>query len=138
MFLCVFFVYFHYLCLHKPMLFLMTHTRNLCSAFNPSKCTHTAVSSEQAHAQTHTHTHTHAHTCTRMHTHTHTHMHTRAHTCTRMHTHTHTHTHSLTHSLTRSSGQPFMLWRLGSSWGFGALKKYVQNYFFSVISLWCQ
>ncbi len=30
-----------------------SHTWNLCSAFNPSKCTHTAVSSE------HTHTHTH-------------------------------------------------------------------------------
>ncbi len=28
---------------------LVTHTRNLCSAFNPSKCTHTAVN-------THTHT----------------------------------------------------------------------------------
>ncbi len=26
---------------------MVTHTRNLCSAFNPSKCTHTAVSSEQ-------------------------------------------------------------------------------------------
>ncbi len=31
-----------------------THTRNLCSAFNPSKCTHTAVSSEQTHKHTHT------------------------------------------------------------------------------------
>ncbi len=30
----------------------VTHTLNLCSAFNPSKCTHTAVRSE------HTHTHT--------------------------------------------------------------------------------
>ncbi len=30
---------------------MVTHTRNLCSAFNPSKCTHTAVN-------THTHTHT--------------------------------------------------------------------------------
>ncbi len=28
---------------------MVTHTRNLCSAFNPSKCTHTAVSSEQTH-----------------------------------------------------------------------------------------
>ncbi len=31
---------------------MVTHTRNSCSAFNPSKCTHTAVN-------THTHTHTH-------------------------------------------------------------------------------
>ncbi len=31
---------------------VVTHTRNLCSAFIPSKCTHTAVN-------THTHTHTH-------------------------------------------------------------------------------
>ncbi len=28
---------------------MVTHTRNLCSAFNPSKCTHTAVRSEQTH-----------------------------------------------------------------------------------------
>ncbi len=49
---------------------MVTHTRNLCSAFNPSKVN----------------------------------------------------THTLwTH--TRSSGQPFMLRRLGSSWGFGALLK---------------
>ncbi len=34
---------------------MVTHTRNLCSAFNPSKCTHT-VSSEQTHTHTHTHT----------------------------------------------------------------------------------
>ncbi len=27
---------------------MVTHTRNWCSAFNPSKCTHTAVSSEHA------------------------------------------------------------------------------------------
>ncbi len=54
---------------------MVTHTRNSCSAFNPSKCTHTAV---------------------------------------------HTHT-PWTH--TRSSGQPFMLWCPGSSWGFGALLK---------------
>ncbi len=54
---------------------MVTHTQNLCSAFNPSKCTHTAVN---------------------------------------------THT-PWTH--TRSSGQPFMLRRLGSSWGFGALLK---------------
>ncbi len=32
---------------------MVTHT--LCSAFNPSKCTHTVVN-------THTHTHTHTHT----------------------------------------------------------------------------
>ncbi len=31
---------------------MVTHTRNLCSAFIPSKCTHTVVN-------THTHTHTH-------------------------------------------------------------------------------
>ncbi len=43
---------------------MVTHTRNLCSAFDPSKCTHT-----------------------------------------------------------RSSGQPFLLQRPGSSWGFGALLK---------------
>ncbi len=49
---------------------MVTHTRNLCSAFNPSK----------------------------------------------VHTHT-----PWTH--TRSSGQPFMLRRPGSSWGFGALLK---------------
>ncbi len=36
---------------------MVTHTRNLCSAFNPSKCPHTAVSSEQTHTHTHTHTH---------------------------------------------------------------------------------
>ncbi len=57
---------------------MVTHTRNLCSAFDPSK----------------------------------------------VHTHSseHTHTHTLwTH--TRSSGQPFMLRRPGSSWGFGALLK---------------
>ncbi len=34
---------------------MVTHTQNLCSAFNPSKCTHTVVN-------THTHTHTHTHT----------------------------------------------------------------------------
>ncbi len=28
---------------------MVTHTRNWCSAFNPSKCTHTAVSSEHTH-----------------------------------------------------------------------------------------
>ncbi len=56
---------------------MVTHTRNLCYANNPSKCTHTAVN---------THTHT-------------------------VNTHT------------RSSGQPFMLWRPGSNWGFGALLK---------------
>ncbi len=33
---------------------MATHTLNLCSAFNPSKCTHTAVSSEQTHTHTHT------------------------------------------------------------------------------------
>ncbi len=32
---------------------MMSHTRNLCSAFNPSKCTH---SSEHTHTHTHTHT----------------------------------------------------------------------------------
>ncbi len=40
--------------------------------------------------------------------------------CTHTAVNTHTHTHTLwTH--TRSSGQPFMLRRPGSSWGFGAL-----------------
>ncbi len=29
----------------------VTHTRNWCSAFNPSKCTHTAVSSEHTHCE---------------------------------------------------------------------------------------
>ncbi len=29
---------------------MATHTRNLCSTFNPSKCPHTAVSSEQTHS----------------------------------------------------------------------------------------
>ncbi len=33
---------------------MVIHTQNLCSAFNPSKCTHTVVN-------THTHTHTHTH-----------------------------------------------------------------------------
>ncbi len=33
----------------------VTHTLNLCSAFNPSKCTHTAVRSEHTHTHTHTH-----------------------------------------------------------------------------------
>ncbi len=43
-------------------------------------------------------------------------------TQTAVNTHTHTHTHTpWTH--TRSSGQPFMLRRPGSSWGFGALLK---------------
>ncbi len=32
---------------HLPS--VLTHTQNLCSAFNPSKCTHTAVSSELTH-----------------------------------------------------------------------------------------
>ncbi len=54
---------------------MVSHARNLCSAFHPSKCTHTAVSSEQTHAHSH------------------------------------------------SSGQPFLLRCLGSSWGFGALLK---------------
>ncbi len=35
--------------------------------------------------------------------------------------HTHTHREQWTHS--RRSGQPFMLWRPRSSWGFGALLK---------------
>ncbi len=30
---------------------MVTHTRNWCSAFNPSKCTHTAVSSEHTHCE---------------------------------------------------------------------------------------
>ncbi len=30
---------------------MVTHTRNLCSAFNPSKCTHTAASSEHTHCE---------------------------------------------------------------------------------------
>ncbi len=30
---------------------MMTHTRNWSSAFNPSKCTHTAVSSEHTHCE---------------------------------------------------------------------------------------
>ncbi len=55
---------------------MVTHTLNLCSAFNPSK----------------------------------------------VHTHSSEHTHTpWTH--TQSSGQPFMLRRPGSSWGFGALLK---------------
>ncbi len=45
---------------------MVTHTRNSCSAFNPSKSTHTKVN-------THTHRSEHAHTqkWTRTHTHTH-------------------------------------------------------------------
>ncbi len=40
----------------------------------------------------------------------------------KVHTHSSEHTHTLqTH--TRSSGQPFLLWHPGSSWGFGALLK---------------
>ncbi len=40
----------------------------------------------------------------------------------KVHTHSNEHTHTpWTH--TRSSGQPFMLWRPGSSWGFSALLK---------------
>ncbi len=73
---------------------MVTNTRNLCSAFNPSTV--------------HTHSSEYTHTQWTQWTHTHTHC---------EHTHTHTHTH------TRSSGQPFMLWRPGSSWGFGALLK---------------
>ncbi len=42
------------------------------------------------------------------------------HTAVNTHTHTHTHTHR---EHTQSSGQPFMLWRPGSSWGFGSLHK---------------
>ncbi len=30
---------------------MVTHTRNWCSAFNPSKCTHTAVTSEHTHCE---------------------------------------------------------------------------------------
>ncbi len=30
---------------------MVSHTWNLCSAFNPSKCAHTVVSSEQTHTQ---------------------------------------------------------------------------------------
>ncbi len=30
-----------------------SHSRNLCSAFHPSKCTHTAVSSERTNEHTH-------------------------------------------------------------------------------------
>ncbi len=76
----------------------MIHTLNLCSAFNPSKV--------------HTHTvNTHTHTHTRQWTHTH-----------REHTHTAVNIHTpWTHI--QSSGQPFMLRRPGSSWGFGALLK---------------
>ncbi len=77
---------------------MATHTLNLCSAFNPSKCTHTPW--------THTHTHT------AVNTHTHTAVNTHTHTAVNTHTHTHT----------RSSGQP-MLRRPGSSRGFGALLK---------------
>ncbi len=33
---------------------MVTHTRNLCSAFNSSKCTHTTVRNEQTHTHTHT------------------------------------------------------------------------------------
>ncbi len=41
---------------------------------------------------------------------------------THVHTHSSEHTHT-TWTHTRSSGQPFMLQRPGSSWGFGALLK---------------
>ncbi len=37
-----------------------SYTWNLCSAFNPSKCKHTAVTSELTHTHTRTHTHTHS------------------------------------------------------------------------------
>ncbi len=33
------------------------------------------------------------------------------------------HTHTTVKTHTRSSGQPFMLWRPGRSWGFGVLLK---------------
>ncbi len=33
---------------------MVTHTRNLCSAFNPSKCTHTHSSEKWTHTHTHT------------------------------------------------------------------------------------
>ncbi len=33
---------------------MVSYTWNLCSAFNPSQCTHTAVSSEHTHTHTHT------------------------------------------------------------------------------------
>ncbi len=99
---------------------MMTHTRNLCSAFNPSKCTQT---------RTHTHAHTmFAHTvCTHKHTQTqsaHTHACTHTHTvCT--HTHTHTHTHTVnTHP---EQWAAILLRHPGSSWGFGALLKHLTS-----------
>ncbi len=73
---------------------MVTHTRNLCSAFTHPKCTHTAVN-------THTHTVLNTHT----------------------HTHSNEHTHTAVNTHTHSSGQPFMLRRPGSSWGIGALLK---------------
>ncbi len=42
---------------------MVTHTWNLCSAFNPSKCTHTHTQQWVVKKHTHTtHTHTHTHT----------------------------------------------------------------------------
>ncbi len=70
---------------------MVTHTLNLCSAFNLS---------QSAHTHQWTHTHLTYPKCT--------------------HTPVNTHT-PWTH--TRSSGQPFMLWHPGSSWGFGVLLK---------------
>ncbi len=40
---------------------MVTHTLNLCSAFNPSMCTHTHTV-VNTHTLTHTHTHTHTRT----------------------------------------------------------------------------
>ncbi len=43
--------------------------------------------------------------------------------CTHTHAHAHAHAHTHTHTHTRSSGQPFMVRRPGSSWGFSVLLK---------------
>ncbi len=72
---------------------LVTHTRNLCSAFNPSKM-HT-LSSEHTHTHTHTHTLSlslslsHTHTLSSEHTHTLSQTYTHTHTLSSEHTHTH-------------------------------------------------
>ncbi len=121
--------------LNKRIFFLFVIYRIIQSITSSEMCSlHLTHQSAHTPGAVDTHTHTHTHTWSSGHTHTHTHTHTwssgQTHTHTHTHTwssgHTHTHTWSSgnthTHTHTWSSGQP-MLWRPGSSRGFGALLK---------------
>ncbi len=123
---------------------MVTHTRNLCSAINPSKVhTHSEHTHTHTHHTPHTHTHTHTqwthtthtHTHTNWHTHPHTHTHHHTHTTPTHHTHTHTqwthtwtHTHPHTHH-THTVNTHLELWAAiyavapGEKLGFGVLLK---------------